>query len=706
MQSLTCAGRRFVLGFCFLSFVVPFALPFQAKGATEPNTTAAAPTSPSAKAPLTAAPTAAVVPKPTSQAATETADEAERQVWGFNAQSPNWWGNGPLPHFAWPVRDTTLRLTASGKADPFIQQGELILPADKTNVVQIRMDPASASKCQLWFTTGISPAPDKQKMVEFDLSLGSGMQDYTLDLKNMATWQDQIGSLKFVFLGAKPGDEVGVERIRVFDGEKISKPMIYTSYQPGEKPVVREFRMGSLFNNSMVLQRNKPVPVWGRGKPQEVVTVEFAGQKKSATADASGKWEVVLDPLQVSTEPRSMTVSSSLPDHHIELNDILVGDVWLCGGQSNMGGNAAENTPPEDRRKELLESDYPELRTVAMPTLHRETPLANDASDASLSWKSIAGTSRGNSAVGYYFGQAVQVSQKIPVGLVYIIKAGSQVEQWMSQEVLKSIFTDGELNASCSGARLASGLYNGMVAPVHPFPICGAFWYQGESNADNEAKYMGYYKSLPAMIRMWRSLWGQNLPVLLVQLPAFDGYPPGSWAHIREVQQLCSAVLPNVFTAVTFDEGDTKNLHPHNKYFVGTRLGMIARAKVYGENLECSGPVFKTSTRQGNELLLTFDHVGSGLKTRGELTGFEVRGDNGQWMPAQAQIIDKERVSVSCPTVPAPAAVRYAWANSPTATLFNDLNLPASPFRSDIPATLIEEVRKSLGGASAANPPR
>ena len=648
-----------------------------------------------------------MVPKPTSPAATRTADEAERQVWGFNAQSHHWYGNGPLQYLAWPVRDTTLRLTASGKADPFICQGELILPAEKANVVQIRMDSASVSKCQLWFTTGISPTPDKQKMVEFDLTPGLGMQDYTLDLKNMATWQDQIGYLKFVFLGAKPGDEVGVERIKVFDGEKISKPMIYTSYQPGEKPVVREFRMGSLFNNSMVLQRSKPVPVWGHGKPQEVVTVEFAGQKKSATADASGKWEVVLDPLQVSTKPQSMTVSSSLPDHHIELNDILVGDVWLCGGQSNMGGNAAENTPPEDRRKELLESDYPQLRTVAMPALHRETPLANDASDASLSWKSIAGTSRGNSAVGYFFGQAVQVSQKIPVGLVYIIKAGSQVEQWMSQEVLKSIFTDGELNASCSGARLASGLYNGMVAPVHPFPICGAFWYQGESNADNAAKYMGYYKSLPAMIRMWHSLWGQNLPVLLVQLPAFDGqYPPESWAHIREVQQLCSAVLPNVFTAVTFDEGDTKNLHPYNKYFIGTRLGMIARAKVYGENLECSGPVFKTSTRQGNELLLTFDHVGSGLKTRGELTGFEVRGDNGQWMPAQAQIVDKERVSVSCPSVPAPAAVRYAWANSPTATLFNDLNLPASPFRSDIPATLIEEVRKSFGGASAANPPR
>ncbi len=636
---------------------------------------------------------------------TQAADEAERQVWGFNAQSLTWRGNGPLPNSAWPVRDTMLRLPVSGNAAPFIEQGELILPAEKANVLQIRMDPASALKCQLWFTTGISPTPDKQKLVEFDLNPGTGMQDYTLDLKNMATWQDQIGSIKFIFLGAKPGEELGVEFIKVFDGEKISKPMIYTNFQPGEKPVVREFRMGSLFNNSMVLQRNKPVPIWGHGKPQEVVSVEFSGQKKSATTDANGKWEVVLNPLQVSAEPRSMKVSSSIPDHHIELSDILVGDVWLCGGQSNMGGKAVDNVPPEDRRKELLESDYPLCRTVSMPTLHRETPMANDASDASLSWKSIAGTNRGVSAVGYYFGQAVHVSQNIPVGLVYIIKAGSQVEQWMSHDVLNSIFTEGELNASCSGTRLASGLYNGMVAPVHPFPICGAFWYQGESNADNEAKYMGYYKSLPAMIRMWRSMWGQNLPVLLAQLPAFDGkYPPESWAHIREVQQLCSAVLPNVYTAVTFDEGDAKNLHPANKYFVGTRLGLIARAKTYGENLECSGPVFKSSARQGNELLLTFNHVGSGLKNRGELIGFEIRGDDGPWMPAKAQISGKERVSVSCATVPAPTAVRYAWANSPTATLFNDLNLPASPFRSDTPATLIEAVRSAYGIAPPETP--
>ncbi|MDH4445084.1 MAG: Ig-like domain-containing protein [Akkermansiaceae bacterium] len=631
----------------------------------------------------------------------QAADEAERLVWKFNTQNLTWWGNGPLQYSAWPVRDMTLRVTNSGNVDPFIQQGELLLPADIANVLQIRMYSGSARKCQLWFTTGISPTPDRQKMVEFDLTPGSSMQDYTLDLKNMATWQDQISSLKFVFLGAKFGEELGVERIKVFDGEKISKPMIYTNYQPGGPPVIKEFRMGSLFNNAMVLQRNKPVPVWGHGKPQEVVTVEFAGQRKSAVADASGKWVVVLDPLQASAESRRMTMTSNLPEHRIELNDILVGDVWLCGGQSNMGGNTVDNPPPADRRKELIETDYPLLRTAAMPTLHRGTPLPNDASDTLLSWNAIAGTNRGNSAVGYYFGQAIQVSQNIPVGLVYIIKAGTQVEQWTSQEVLKSIFTDGELRAICSDTSLASGLYNGMVAPIHPFPIAGAFWYQGESNADNQAKYMGYYKSLPSMIGMWRSMWGQNLPVLLVQLPAYAGqYPTESWAHIREVQQLCSTVLPSVGTAVTFDEGNPRNLHPANKYFIGTRLGLIARSKVYGEILDYSGPTFKSSARQGNTLLLTFDHVGSGLKNRGELTGFEVFSD-GQWLAAQALIIDKDRISVSNPTVPAPTAVRYAWANSPTATLFNELNLPAGPFRSDTPVALIEAVQTSYSSGSS-----
>ena len=624
------------------------------------------------------------------------ADEAERKVWTFQSQTSAWAGNGSLKHGAWPVRDKALRLQVPANAAPYVKQGELLFPAEKGNVVQIRMDAASASKCQLWFTTGISPQMGLQKRVDFDLKPGASVQDYTLDLKDLATWNDQISSLRFVFLGAKPGEELSIEWVKIFDGEKISKPMIYSSYQPAQKPVVREFRLGSLFNDRMVLQRDKPVPVWGRAKAGEAVTVAFAGQQKSTVTNASGKWEVVLNPMPVSDQPRNMTVSSSVPSHRVELKEILVGDVWLCGGQSNMGGSPFDNLPPEQRRKELLETDYPNLRYVAMPGLHRETPLPNDASDTSLTWNAAdAKTVRGFSAVSYYFGQALQASQKIPIGLVFTIKAGSQVEQWLSREALQSIFTEEELAKNCGGTHLASGLFNGMVAPVHPFPLRGGFWYQGESNADNEFKYMGYYKSLPAMVRMWRTMWGRDLPVFLVQLPAFDGYPTESWAYIREVQMLTSTLLPNMGMAVTFDEGDPKNLHPANKYFVGTRLGLQARAKVYDEKIECSSPVFKAAVRQGPSLVVTFEHVGAGLKPRGELTGFEIRGADGQWTAAKAEIVGQDRLVVSSPTMREPVAVRYAWTNAPKAVLFNSLDLPASPFRSDMPAALSETVKAS-----------
>ena len=560
------------------------------------------------------------------------ADEAEFQVWAFTNNGTSWSGGGPLPHGTWPIRDKAMRLpvAADAKLSPTVIKNEIIIPADKVNVIQIRADAASATKCQFWFTTGVSPQQNQQKMVEFDLQPGSGVQDYTLDLKSLPNWQDNVASLRFTFLGAKPGEELSVEWVKALIGEKISKPMVYAAFRPGQKQVVKEFRLGALFNNKMVLQRGKPVPVWGRGKPGEAVTVEFAGQKKSTAADAQGKWEVRLDAMEANSQPQTLTATGSGQGHRIELSDVLVGDVWLCGGQSNMGSCALDNLPPEERRKELLETEYPNLRYVAMPGMHRDSPAANDLSEDSLDWRCADGHSRAISAVGYYLGQAIHASQKIPVGLLFTIKAGSQVEQWLDQQTLASIFSPEEL-IQTSGKHLASGLYNGMVAPIPPFPIRGAMWYQGESNADNEFKYMGYYKSLPAMIRMWRSFWGANLPVLLVQLPRNESYPKDSWAHIREVQLLCATQLPKVGVVVTFDEGDPKNLHPNNKYFVGTRLGLAARAMAYGESIEGSSPLFKKAEQKGSSIEVEFDHVGKGLQNRGELTGCHPPGSG--WPP-------------------------------------------------------------------------
>lgn len=620
------------------------------------------------------------------------ADESERQVWQFrnNGEASVWNGNGPLPHGTWPAKGGRLQLTATGKGNPSIMRGELLLPADQANVIQLQLEPGGARKGRLFFATDLSPRMNSQKLVEFDLK--PDVTEYTLDLKSLSSWKDQVTNLRFDFLGAKAGDVTAIKCIKVLLGEKISKPMVYTSYRPGEKPVVKEFRAGSLFNSNMVLQRDRPVPIWGRAKPGQTITVRFAGQTRTATTDAHGKWSLQLDALSASIEARTMEIAASTAGQALTFTNIVVGDVWLCGGQSNMGGAPQDNAPPPERRKELLETDYPNFRCLAMPGLHRETPLANDAMEETLPWQPVrAAALRGVSAVSYYFGQSLHSSQKLPIGLVFTIKAGSQVEQWLSRETLRSLYQESELQ-NISGHRLASGLHNGMIAPIVPFPLRGAMWYQGESNADNEFKYMAYYRSLPALIGEWRRFWGPELPVMLVQLPAYEKYPTNSWAHIREAQLLAAQRLPKVGLAVTFDEGDPTNLHPNNKYLVGTRLGLAARSLVYGEKLEASGPLFAKLDRQGRELALRFAHVGGGLKARGELAGFEVRDAGDKWFPAKAAIVGKDTVVLSCPIVPDPQAARYAWKNDPVASLFNDLGLPASPFRTDTPVELIKAV--------------
>ena len=633
--------------------------------------------------------------------AAPAADEAELKVWSFKKPGDAWSGIVSGKYGAWPVSNMAMHVKAEARGSCAFENSGLSFAADKANVVHIQTDAGSANKGRLWFTTGVSQTSNKEKMIEFHVKPGSGLQDYVFDLKSLPPWKDKITSLRFEFLGLKAQDEVSVRCIKMFYGEKISKPMVYTNFTPGLPLAVREFRLGFLFHDNMVLQRGKPVPVWGRGKPGEVVTVRFADQSKTATTAPSGKWQVMLDPMPASSEPRTLSASSPLKDHSVTVPNVVVGDVWLCGGQSNMGGAAVENAPPAARQQELLETDYPNFRFTGIPSQNRDTPLTGDAAEDPVTWRAVqAKPSRSfPPAVTYYFGQALHASQQVPIGMIMLIKAGSQVEQWLDAAALKAIFTEEELKMTCAGSHLASGLHNGMVAPLAPFPIRGAFWYQGESNSDNEARYMGYYKSLPALIKSWRAVWGGDLPVFLAQLPAFDGrYPPESWAYVREVQLLSSLHLPNVGLAVSFDEGDPKNLHPRNKYFIGTRLALAARAKAYGEKIEFSGPAYAGMERQGSGVSLRFTHVGAGLKARGELVGFELRGADQRWLPAKAAISDREHVLVNCPEIANPEAARYAWANSPTASLFNDSGLPASPFRTDVPVKLVETLKKA-GGA-------
>jgi len=625
--------------------------------------------------------------------AAEPRDEAEVCAWAFATSADGWSGLPQGKPGPWPARDGTLRATAVAGKPLLIEKHDLRIDAGRATVLQIRVDASRATKGRLWYTTGVSPIISRDKMIEFAMRPDEGPVEYSFDLAQLSSWKDEILTLRFEFLGVKPDDAAQVTRIRLLHGDTISTPLAYTAFAAGMQPKPRPFRLASLFHENMVLQRDQPIPVWGRAPAGEVIVVRFGKTPVTATADAQGRWLATLPAEPASAEPRSLIAAGETSGETITLHNVVVGDVWLAGGQSNMGSSPFDNPPPDARRVELLETEYPAFRVVSIPTLNRETPLANDACEDSFAWRVVEPKSlRGLSAVGNYFGQAVHTSQRIPVGLIFVIKAGSQVEQWLDRDTLHSLFSDEQVRAICGGSHLESGLHNGMIAPLPPFPIRGAVWYQGESNTVPRARCDAYAHTLPALVRSWRRIWGNELPVCIVQLPAFEAKEPESWPRVREVQLIASEHIPGVALAVTFDEGDPKNLHPFNKYMVGTRLALAARAEAYGEKVVASGPRFAGLERRDGTLVLRFDDVAEGLVARKELAGFEVRADDGRWLPARAAISGADRVVLSCPQVSEPQAARYAWANVPQATLFNSAGLPASPFRSDVPTEVIDAV--------------
>jgi hypothetical protein len=344
-------------------------------------------------------------------------------MWEFKTQAAAWGGNGPLKNGVWNVRDAALLLQAQDTA-PYMEQKDLRLPAEKANVIQLRVSAASSRKCQLWFCTGYLPVPSLQKMVEFELKSESTMEEYTLDLKNIATWQDQVSSLRFVFVGAKAGDEIQVLIGKGMpDGERSRSPCSSQSHTLGQKPVVREFRLGSLFNDQMVLQRDKPL-VPGHALPDEAVTVEFGQQRKIAVANSKGKWEVTLGTQCLPVmSPKNCGERFNVDGHRVELSDILVGDVWLCGGQSNMGEEVRLKIQFPIPSNKMIGNRLPRFRSGLIGVSIGTRLLLNDASDASFPWRPMVGKSRGPSAVAYFFGQALHSTQKVPVGLVCAIKA-------------------------------------------------------------------------------------------------------------------------------------------------------------------------------------------------------------------------------------------------------------------------------------------
>ena len=476
--------------------------------------------------------------------------------------------------------------------------------------------------------------------------------------------------------------------------------------------------------DSMVLQRNQSVPIWGQADPGEAVMVRFAGQSKKVTAGADGRWLVKLDSLKANAIPATMTISGS---NTIELKNILVGEVWLMAGQSNMQRLLSETANGEAA---IAGADHPLIRLFNVSRQvafkHQPPPLAT--------WQACSPESvKQFSAAGYYFGVELQKELNVPIGLINSSYGGSQAEAWTPVEYLLASadlrptvertkiwdeersrvkaeyetqlkrWRDDVDKAKDAGARpqpspavpdalreyrIASSIYNGMIAPLIPFSIRGAFWYQGESN---EARAQQYGILLPTVIKAWRERWGEgNFPFGIIQLPNYRDPKPEpadeAWSHIREEQRRATLTTPNTGLIVTIDIGEAHDIHPKNKLDVGKRMAQWALADVYGRKITKSGPTFTQAKIAGPRIVLTFTDVGQGLKIRDgdKLDEFAIAGADHEWHWAEARITGKNRIEVWSDAVPQPLAVRYAFNNNPKhPNLTNDSGLPAAPFRTD-----------------------
>lgn len=448
-------------------------------------------------------------------------------------------------------------------------------------------------------------------------------------------------------------------------------------------PLRAAITLATPFRDDAVLQRDKPLPVWGLADPQEKISVQFHGQTKATTAGADGRWQVTLDPIPASADPAELVVQGKST---VTIKDVLVGDVWLCSGQSNMFLAVRLCLNPE---KEAAAANHPLIRHFNVKSVVSEKPLEY----VDGVWEVCTPqTVREFTATGYFFGRDLQEALHVPIGIIKATLGGSPVEGWISAPALASnpAFTVvaerwEKMRPNVQGGSIRnepSGLYNGLIYPLEPFAIKGFVWYQGEGNAPRANEYSLLFRT---MITQWRKDFRQgDLPFFFVQLP---NYPEPkdttheTWAWLRE-NQAAALALPNTGMAVTLDIGDNNNLHPANKQEVGRRLSLIALARVYGRSVEYHGPTFASATREGAAIRVRFDHA-QGLHLTGDPShAFLLAGADKKFVPAQAKI-DGESVLVSADGLPAPESVRFEWTNAPDTILYNAENLPAAPFRTD-----------------------
>lgn len=427
-----------------------------------------------------------------------------------------------------------------------------------------------------------------------------------------------------------------------------------------------------LFSDNAVLQQKTKVPVWGTTDSDAPVKVSIAGQQATATPK-DGKWQVELEPLAAGG-PHVLTITQG--DAKVERKNILVGEVWLCGGQSNMQWALNQS---EGGSEAISASANDQLRLITVPRERDTKPRTT----VNAQWVAAGPeTTPGFSAVGYFFGRDLQKKLGVPVGLISSNVGGTAAEEWISgRELAANRALDGTFTPQGG----SSQLYNAMIAPLAPYAIQGAIWYQGESNA---GRAFHYQTLLPAMIKSWRDTFHKpEMPFLMVQIAPYDkerAYSPDTiWAEIRDAQRTIVNADPKSALIVTIDVGDEQDIHPRKKEPVGARLALAARGIAYGEDLEYSGPVYAKSSVDGNKLRLSFTHLGGGLVAQnGPLKGFTVAGEDRKFHPAKAEI-DGDSIVVWSDDVSQPKAVRYAWLANPEGNLWNKAGLPASPFRTD-----------------------
>lgn len=436
-------------------------------------------------------------------------------------------------------------------------------------------------------------------------------------------------------------------------------------------------RVPALFSDHMVLQQKQQVPFWGWSEPNATITISCSWDNEiyKVLADHNAQWKVLVKTPEAGG-PYTISISER---NTLVLHHVMIGEVWLCSGQSNMEWTPGAGIDNKDQ--EIQNGNHPLIRQIRIPKRVSDYPQE----DIDAQWEVCSPeTMPGFSAVAYFFARELTEKLNIPVGIIHASWGGSAAEAWTPKNIIEA---DPEFSAwrevfpeNYQWPYLPASTYNAMIYPLAPYQIAGALWYQGESNTSNA---LVYRRLFPAMINAWRQAWNYDFPFYFVQIAPFQYGRPLQGSLVQEAQLKTLSLSPGTGMVVTTDIGNVQDIHPRNKLDVGKRLALWALAKNYGQAIECSGPLYKSMKVEDHQVIVSFDHAESGLFMKGGKADlYRIAGENRQFVEASVEI-DGNQLILSSELVPEPAAVRYAFGNTAEGNLYNNDSLPASPFRTD-----------------------